>query len=265
MNNFLVRSASAVVFAGVLLGALFFHYVAFAAVIGVCAVVGLWEYARMMERIEVFISKVPYVIGGGLLLIGFAVDRVQHTQFAPFVAVLLVLVQTGFEIGSQKGTLLRLVYRLFGYLYIVLPFGLTLYLVMDAEGTYRPEWMLILFAIIWCNDTFAYLVGMTIGKNRMCPRVSPKKSWEGFAGGMISAVGIAGVLTYGFSILPIEKSLVMALSVAVAGVLGDLLESLLKRTVNIKDSGNIIPGHGGILDRFDAVLLAVPVMYLFLM
>lgn len=270
MKNFMIRSASAVVFASLLLGSLFFNYVAFAAVIFVFTLIALWEYATIMEKIELSISKIGYTLGGAVLYAAFVTDRWMHSKFILLISVVLLVFFVAYEIWNNKGNIQRLVYKIFGYLYIAVPFGLMMYLVSDEQGMYKPVWMVLLFAIVWCNDTFAYIVGVLIGRNRMCPRVSPKKSWEGFAGGMASVLGIAFMVTFsGFAILygfmPIEKAIFMCLSVAIAGVLGDLLESLLKRSVQIKDSGNSIPGHGGVLDRFDAVLLAVPVMYLFLM
>lgn len=265
MKNFLVRSASAVVFVCILLGALYAHYIAFAIVMGFVAVVALWEYARIAEALEINISKFAYLIGGGLLFVIIYISRIANPGYVALYTILLIMLHIGTEIWSEKGNTKRLVYSLFGYLYTIVPFGLSAYLVLDEQGVYHPEWMLLLFSIIWCNDTFAYLVGVAIGKHRMCPRVSPKKSWEGFAGGMLSAVCIAFVISVGFPMMSLEKAILLCISVAIAGVLGDLIESLFKRTVAIKDSGNIIPGHGGVLDRFDAVMLAIPVMYLFLM
>lgn len=265
MKNFLVRSASAVVFAFLLLGSLYTHYIAFAVVMCFFAMVALWEYARIAERLEINISKTIYVLGGAILFLTLYVSRITHSNYVVLCTVILIMLHVGYEIWSEKGNIKRLVYSLFGYLYAIVPFGLSAYLILDAQGDYHPEWMLLLFAIIWCNDTFAYLVGVAIGKHKMCPRVSPKKSWEGFAGGMLSAIGIAFFISMIYPMMPFQRALVLCLSVAMAGVLGDLIESLFKRTVAIKDSGNIIPGHGGVLDRFDAVMLAIPVMYLFLM
>ena len=117
--------------------------------------------------------------------------------------------------------------------------------------------MLAFISIIWVNDVFAYLVGVTIGKHRLCERISPKKSWEGFFGGLVGAVGVSvlfGHLFGGNLLVWGGLGLVMTLS----GVAGDLVESLMKREADVKDSGKMMPGHGGFLDRFDALLLAVP-------
>ena len=124
-------------------------------------------------------------------------------------------------------------------------------------GKWSAWAMLAFISIIWINDVFAYLVGVTLGKHRLCERISPKKSWEGFFGGLIGAVGAAVLLGYIF-----EGNLViwggLGLVTALAGVAGDLVESLFKREAGVKDSGRMMPGHGGFLDRFDALYLAAP-------
>jgi phosphatidate cytidylyltransferase len=129
---------------------------------------------------------------------------------------------------------------------------------------FQPYILLALFITIWVNDTGAYLVGITLGKHRLFERISPKKSWEGFFGGAIFAL-ISG---YVFSLLITEINLIEWLIfseiVVVFGTFGDLIESLIKRTVHVKDSGNLIPGHGGLLDRFDSLLLAAPAIFIYL-
>ena len=118
--------------------------------------------------------------------------------------------------------------------------------------------------IIWANDVFAYLVGMSIGKHRLCERLSPKKSWEGFFGGIIGAVAMGLVAAY------VQDGNYwvwagLALVAAVTGVLGDLVESMFKRAAGVKDSGTLIPGHGGVLDRFDAMLLSAPFVFVYML
>jgi len=124
--------------------------------------------------------------------------------------------------------------------------------------------LLAVFVTIWVNDTGAYLFGITFGKHRLFERVSPKKSWEGFFGGALSALALG----YVFSLIIPEISLVECLLfseiIVIFGTFGDLIESLMKRTVEVKDSGNAIPGHGGLLDRFDSMLLAAPVIFIYL-
>lgn len=155
---------------------------------------------------------------------------------------------------------------IFSAIYAVMPFGFALglpnYLPMDPF--YLGWEVFMLFVLIWSSDTFAYFTGKFFGKRKMAPTISPKKTWEGFAGGVVCTVIIGGIIQY---YLPGLKGnwLLVGFLVAIAAPLGDLIESQLKRTFNVKDSGNIIPGHGGILDRLDSFILCAPVVYIYFM
>lgn len=147
-------------------------------------------------------------------------------------------------------------------LYIALPIAL-----MSIIYAANPCLLLLLFVLVWVNDTFAYLSGVTFGRHKLWERISPKKTWEGLLGGIVMTILVA----FGCGFIPnVEFGLtpcvlaVLGLIVSVVGTLGDLVESLIKRTVGVKDSGNIIPGHGGILDRIDSILLVIPVTFFFL-
>ena len=152
--------------------------------------------------------------------------------------------------------------------YIALPFALLATIPLrgacSAGSPYVPGDMLAIIFLVWANDVGAYLAGSLFGRHRLFERISPKKSWEGFAGGVLCAVAVGWL--YGLYAGPGDTAHGLlwsgaGLVVAVAGVLGDLVESMLKRSAGLKDSGNSIPGHGGFLDRFDALILAVPFVY----
>lgn len=151
-----------------------------------------------------------------------------------------------------------------GQVMVALPFAL-----MNVLFAYSNMLLLSLFIVIWLNDTGAYCTGKLIGKHKMFPRVSPGKSWEGLCGGALVAMVVGYILfadPFGFTNLSFEwwQSIILTLVIVVFGTLGDLLESLMKRTLGIKDSGNVIPGHGGLLDRFDSMLLATPAVVILL-
>ena len=152
---------------------------------------------------------------------------------------------------------------LLGICYVALPLTLMAYIPFVGRYAWNPWTMLFFVFIIWANDVFAYLVGMAFGRHRLFERLSPKKSWEGFFG------GVAGALVMGYVASRCMGEawwvwIGLALVAAVTGVLGDLVESMFKRAAGVKDSGTIIPGHGGILDRFDAMLLAAPFVVVYL-
>lgn len=136
----------------------------------------------------------------------------------------------------------------------------------NYQVQYNPILPLSIFIFTWINDTGAYCTGMLFGKHRLFERISPKKSWEGSIGGGVFSIIVAIVMAHYFPFMPISIWIGLALTVVIFGTLGDLTESLLKRTIGIKDSGNILPGHGGMLDRFDSTLMAVPaaVVYLYI-
>ena len=136
----------------------------------------------------------------------------------------------------------------------------------ESVSQYNPILPLSIFIFNWVNDTGAYCTGMLFGKHRLFERISPKKSWEGSIGGAVFSIIAAIVLAHFFTFLSTGVWIGLGLTVVVFGTWGDLTESLMKRTLGIKDSGNILPGHGGMLDRFDSTLMAVPaaVVYLYL-
>ena len=147
-------------------------------------------------------------------------------------------------------------------LYIALPFSLTNTILFDSQGAYMPYTLLSMFIILWSCDVGAYVFGISFGQkngHKLFPSISPKKSWEGFFGGLTSAL-ITGVILYYINLILFSITHILALSaiIFIFGVFGDLVESLFKRNFGVKDSGNIMPGHGGLLDRFDSALLALP-------
>ena len=156
----------------------------------------------------------------------------------------------------------NLAYFILGQLFIALPFSLLCFILYVSD--YQSIILLAVFITIWVNDTGAYVSGMLLGKHKLFERISPKKTWEGFIGGAFFAL-ISG---YVFSLFIPELNLlqwfIFSEIIVIFGTFGDLTESLMKRTENVKDTGNIIPGHGGLLDRFDSMLMSAPVIFLWL-
>ena len=183
--------------------------------------------------------------------------RLICLAFIPLFAVMAGALRKG---GDREG-FGRFPYICTGLLYIAVPLSLSGLMVFDGDGNFGGGLMLCLFIIIWASDVGAYCVGMLLGRNgpKLCPAISPKKSWAGFWGGLVFAVGAAVLIRFaGMSGFPLLHCIVLSILMHVAGVCGDLFESQWKRYFNVKDSGNIIPGHGGLLDRFDSALFAIP-------
>jgi len=154
-------------------------------------------------------------------------------------------------------------FTLFAFFYATVPFLFFIALGF-LGGTYNPYLPLGFMIILWSNDTGAYLAGRSFGKRKLFERISPNKTWEGFVGGLLFAAIVALNLHQYFGSISKTHWICIALIISIFGTLGDLVESMLKRSLNVKDSGNILPGHGGLLDRFDGLLLSAPLVYLFL-
>jgi phosphatidate cytidylyltransferase len=263
MSNLVVRALSGAVFVALMLGAIYFGQITTMILVTLLAGIGLFEYVQMVSRIEhISIAPILFIATGLVLFIlplysGYFLFFI-NVFILPVCVVIIVLYIIDFLFAKDKG-FYGLVAAIFGYLYILIPFFIVV-LIRDFSEENGWKYLFSMFVIIWTNDTFAYLTGRTFGKTKLFERISPKKTWEGTIGGLlfslIAGVSIAYTLDESF-----VKWSILALFIALAAIFGDLFESLLKRTAGIKDSGNIMPGHGGVLDRFDAVLFAAPVFW----
>jgi phosphatidate cytidylyltransferase len=262
MNNFLQRTFTGILFVGAVAGSIFIHPIAFFLVCIVVAVIGMLELGRLLERkygkLNIFAAL--------LLGVTFQILVFLNTQGyidQNWYVVLMPLVWLPFVYELFKGgenPFQRFALTLLLPIYVSLPLSF-LFLTGCIHGTFQAAILLGFFILVWCNDSGAYVVGVTIGKHKLYERISPKKTWEGFIGGIVFTI-IAGIVIHsitGIASLPVWIG--AALLVSVFGTIGDLVESMLKRNVDIKDSGSILPGHGGVLDRFDAVLFAAPMVF----
>lgn len=157
----------------------------------------------------------------------------------------------------------NIAYTFLGLIYAVVPFVFYVSLAF-ISGVYNFHLALAFFLMLWANDTGAYLFGVKFGKHRLFERHSPKKSWEGFFGGIFTSVLVAYVIAQFYTDYAVYHWMVMGLIISCFGTLGDLVESMFKRSIGVKDSGKILPGHGGVLDRFDGLLLSAPVIFVYL-
>ena len=273
MNNFLTRTLTGAIFLVVMTGGILWNLWSYIALFSAIALLGLWEYYSLMDKQEKGVQKIPGMMLGAILIAAscgkyfFEVHSILkfpgiHLIILLFPLYLIVKLfgkDTKFEALSPT---------LFGILYIILPFCYLL-LYYSSVSYYNSEnnarIILGFFFLIWSNDTFAYLVGRAMGRTKLFERISPKKTREGTLGGVICTQGVAYLLSIYFTELAPIHWHAIALIVSITGTLGDLVESMFKRSLGVKDSGTILPGHGGILDRFDAVLIAAPFVVAYLM
>ncbi len=182
-----------------------------------------------------------------------------------YFLLLIPVILAVFELSRTTSTSLQNVAMgLFGIVWIAVPLALLSgFFNLAEEHKWRQTGLLLgFFLILWIYDSGAYIFGSLFGKHKMLERVSPKKSWEGFAGGTLAGLLVAYLISASFTEFSPAIWLVIGLTIIAAGTAGDLIESMFKRNAGVKDSGTILPGHGGILDRFDAVLIAAPVVYI---
>jgi len=258
MKNLLIRTLSGAVYVALILFAVFASQWIAVLIFSILAALTTYEFHKNTNKLEnVDVNPIFPAIASFVFL--FASTRMPNINFSILFYFVLCLSFIIAEIFSnKKNPINNIAYIVLGQIYIALPF----LLLLGIKGQ-NEIFLLALFVFIWANDTFAYLTGTTFGKHRMCERISPKKSWEGFAGGLIGALAVAAVFSYFETQLSMAQWFGFAILVVIFGTLGDLLESLLKRTIGVKDSGTIMPGHGGLLDRFDSLLLAAPVVCIY--
>ena len=280
MKNLAVRTLSGAVLAAVLFGATLLSPWGYIALLGVVTVVGVLEFYKLSQCcgyapqkvMGVALSVVLFGFGAAIFSsIVIARSEIAESLILATLLYALVAVPTVFVcelFRAEEHPIANVAVTLAGVLYVALPTTLMLAVpqVLSSSHEWNPWYAICYILIIWANDSFAYLAGVGFGRHRMCERISPKKSWEGFVGGVVAAAGFSTL----FGHLLGGELLVWAglgVVVAVTGVAGDFVESLFKRSAGVKDSGAIMPGHGGVLDRFDALFISAPyaLLYLILM
>jgi phosphatidate cytidylyltransferase len=268
LNNFFKRTLTSIVFVLVLGGSILVCPLLCFALMAVIITFGVLEFYRLIGFAQIKANKILGVICSlvvlavtGLVAIG-NVSAVVYWAAVPLVSAIFVA-----ELyRKQPLPFHNIAFTCLGIFYIAVPFSLlTLsgFPVHTSQG-YEPTILLGFFFLLWTNDSGAYLTGMTMGRHPMFPRISPKKSWEGFVGGFILTMVVAAVISRYFTALQVTDWIAIAFIISIFGVWGDLIESMLKRSLEVKDSGNILPGHGGILDRFDSVIFSAPLVFVYL-
>lgn len=278
-NNFIQRAITGIIFVGVLIGCILGGPISFTLLFALITALTIHEFGVIISKQpDVEINKPICMLAGVFLFFGFAYLGVMPGQteiLIPYLFLIIYLLVSELYL-KKKNPLNNWAYAMMSQIYIALSFAMLNVLAYHSIGNegelsnyqvqYNPILPLSIFIFTWINDTGAYCTGMLFGKHRLFERISPKKSWEGSIGGGVFSIIAAIVMAHYFPFMPISIWIGLALTVVIFGTLGDLTESLLKRTIGIKDTGNILPGHGGMLDRFDSTLMAVPaaVVYLYI-
>lgn len=253
-KELVLRSLSGIVLASILLSSIFVGGRLWFLVASTLALLSLWEFYQLLSK-KFRVSKGIGILSGALVLIA-STERIRPVSvlivltLCAFILLFIEILRRQFSHSSYAiwnlgGTLSGLVYIIFPWSYMILL-------------RFHPLGKLLLFTLFictWSCDVAAYLVGTRWGKNKFCEAVSPKKTWEGFVGGAGASILFSVLIAY-YAAMPPLPFLYIGIICGLAGQLGDLAESLIKREVEVKDSGRLIPGHGGVLDRFDSILIS---------
>ena len=275
LKTLATRSLSAAVFVVLLISSVLWNYFTFSAFFYVVSLIGLIEFYNIAQKLDSKPFKIAGLLFASLIylmtlnynLFGCSVfDKIvisKHQIFLLLLIAVIFLIPVLALFSKRTPDIKDVLFTLFGIFYSVVPF-VTLNLMASQNNQFSPKLILGIIFLIWSNDTFAYLGGSLFGKNKMIERISPGKTWEGTIFGVL----ITFVMSFLFkNFFENEFGLLwlfFGFFVPVLATIGDLIESMLKRQAQIKDSGNIMPGHGGVLDRFDSLIFVAPIVFIIL-
>ncbi|MGC1391205.1 MAG: phosphatidate cytidylyltransferase [Bacteroidales bacterium] len=276
MNVFFRRTLTGAWIVIFILGGFWIHPISF-FVTGLILVIGTqYEYYLMIRNTGVRPQLISGIITGAAaytvstLISAGLIPKKYFLVLIPMMFIIMVI-----ELyRKQDRPFDSLAHTFFPVLYTAVPFSLFPFAAFSRTGLnsilphtntiFSPGIIIGFFILIWANDTGAYLTGMSLGRHKLMQRISPKKTWEGFIGGIIIASAVAWFISGWLGVVDKTYWIIISLIISVAGTYGDLIESMLKRSIGVKDSGNIMPGHGGFLDRFDSAVISFPLVYLFI-
>ncbi|MBQ1973753.1 MAG: phosphatidate cytidylyltransferase [Paraprevotella sp.] len=273
MKNLIVRTLTGMVFVAVLVGAIVYHPSTFGFLFAIITALSVREFCTVVnQREDVQINSLICTVSGVYLFLaffGFCSNLTPSSVFIPYLLSIIYLLVSELYL-KRPNPINNWAYTMMSQMYVALPFALLNILAFQSNtnSEYSISYIgiipLSVFIFLWSSDSGAYCFGSMLGRRKLFPSISPNKSWEGSIGGGITALVVSVIIAQFSSALSLVEWMGLALTVVVFGTWGDLVESLLKRKLGIKDSGHILPGHGGMLDRFDSAMLAIPAVCIYL-
>lgn len=279
LRNLIVRTLSGAVLLAVVFAAAWYGMMSYRALLLVIGIVGLGEFYVLAKRrgaepqYGMGLIAAVALMNGGYYLFEYIFDACGCSNvLVMLLAMLIIFIFFLFAIfvrevfRNRPTPIFNIATTVMGVVYVALPMTIMIFIpaLLKGGAVWSPWYFLWYLFLVWGNDVFAYLTGVCFGKHKMCPRLSPKKSWEGFAGGVAGSL-VMGTLAAYFLDGNYTMWVGLALVVSLSSVVGDLAESMFKREADVKDSGNIMPGHGGMLDRFDALLISAPFALIYIL
>ncbi|WP_204336760.1 phosphatidate cytidylyltransferase [Cryomorpha ignava] len=268
MRELFLRISTGLVFLIVVISSIVYNPYTLASLFYVVGVLGMLEYYSLAKIGGTHPQSTLGVITGTVLYIAIELVKlnvvpIQYVGLSiPFFIAIFI-----YELYRQRpDPFNNIAHTIIGIIYVMAPLALlNVFSFEEIIHEYQPEIVLGFFVMLWLNDTGAYAFGRLFGRHKLFPRISPNKTWEGLIGGMLAAIGGGWIISIYYQQFTVQNWLILAILITISASFGDLVESMLKRSLKVKDSSNLLPGHGGILDRFDGVLLASPIVFTYLM
>jgi phosphatidate cytidylyltransferase len=266
VKELIKRTLTGIAFVAVVIGCVLYSKYSFAGLFLVVNILGLFEFYSLMQHHEMPVQKYNGIIIGSLLYLNFffMIDRLAFFDLLIFFPALFLTVFSVELFLNRPHPFTNIAHTLTGVVYITVPLIMFMAIPFNVTAfhSYQSYMAIGYFVLLWTSDTFAYLVGTWLGKHRLLERVSPKKSWEGLVGGFVFSFIAAFILSLNYTRFTFPQWMIIAAVIVITGVLGDFVESMFKRSIQVKDSGHILPGHGGILDRFASLLFSAPFVFI---
>lgn len=268
MKELGLRISTGLVFLVVVIGCIIWNPYSLASLFYVVGVLGMLEYYSLSKTAGIHPQLTLGVIAGTVLYVTIELVKLGALPLAgialsiPFFMGIFI-----YELYRQRPEpFTNIAHTIIAIIYIMAPLALlNVFTYTEIVDEYHPEVVLAFFVMLWLNDTGAYVFGRLFGRTKLFPRISPNKTWEGAIGGGLAAIGGGVVTSIYYTEYDLSTWITLGIIISISASFGDLVESLLKRSLGVKDSSNLLPGHGGILDRFDGVLLASPMVFTYLM
>jgi phosphatidate cytidylyltransferase len=265
-SNLVTRTITGLLYGISLIGSLVISEYTFFLFFFVVLIIGLKEFYQLVENKDIR----PQKVAGFAIAISVFFASISHfidkeiSLILISISLLMTFLLFAFELFRNKDiSFVNIGLTILGVIYVAIPLSILIFLAFNDNNEYNYELTLSIFILVWLSDVGGYFAGVNFGKHKLLKRISPKKTWEGVFGGLILCLIGSYVLSQYILLINTYEWLLLGAIVCICSVIGDLIESMIKRSANAKDSGNLLPGHGGILDRFDSVLFVIPIVYFF--